>query len=124
MTAALRVLVVEDSDDDAILLVRALRRDGFAVEFERVETPAELESALNSPWDLVISDYRMPSFNGLAALAVVRRRNATIPFVIVSATIDEHQSRLALESGAFECLSKHDLGRVAPAIRRCLRPRS
>lgn len=119
--APLRVLLVEDSDDDALLIRRALRGLGGDVVSTRVETPEDLQSALAAQrWDLVISDNRMPAFNGLAALSIVRRQEPRLPFVMLSATIDAATAQKALDNGADCCLMKGDLSRLAPAISRIL----
>ena len=81
----LRVLIIEDSEADAELLLLDLRRGGYAPEFERVETPEGLDDALTrESWDLIISDYAMPCFNGLQALKLVQEKGMDIPFIIVS----------------------------------------
>ena len=78
MTTPLRVLIVEDSEADAELLLRELRRGGYAPEFERVETPEGLDAALTrQPWDLIVSDYAMPHFNGLQALKRTQEKGWT-----------------------------------------------
>src|SRR3989441_9929743 len=90
MHAPLRVLIVEDSEDDALLLVRELRRGGFEPAFERVDTPDALRAALaRQEWDILFADYSMPHFSGTAALALVRRRALDLPFIFLPATIGE-----------------------------------
>src|SRR5688500_8412927 len=86
----LRVLFVEDSENDAALIVRHLERLGYLVEFFRVETQASFESAIaNATWDVVISDHSMPQFSSMDALAVIRKHELDSPFIIVSGTIGE-----------------------------------
>ncbi len=81
----LRVLIIEDSENDAELLLRELRRGGYAPEFERVETPEGLEDALaRRSWDMIISDYAMPRFNGVQALKLTQEKGGDIPFILVS----------------------------------------
>jgi CheY-like chemotaxis protein len=117
VSRTLRILLVEDSDDDAFLILRELRRGGDTIEHARVETAAELDAALDgSSWDAVISDYRMPRFSGTAALAQVRSRDARIPFIMVSATIDPKVRAEALRSGANDCVMKQDLAQLPPAL--------
>ncbi|MDP2326083.1 MAG: response regulator, partial [Gammaproteobacteria bacterium] len=83
----LRLLLVEDTQDDALLLLRTLRKGGFEPDYERVETPDALRDALAAGgWDFVISDYTMPEFSGLQALAIVRELTPQLPFIIVSGT--------------------------------------
>ncbi|MBI4771868.1 MAG: response regulator, partial [Chloroflexi bacterium] len=84
MSTPLRVLIVEDSEDDALLLLRELRRGGYASAYERVETPEAMRAALaRQPWDIVLSDYSMPHFSGPAALALLQESGLDLPFIIV-----------------------------------------
>src|SRR5713101_1539141 len=86
----LRVLIVEDCEDDAALLLRELRRGGYAPSFERVDTPGAMSAALDrQTWDLVVADYSLPQFSGLAALALLQERGLDLPFIILSGTIGE-----------------------------------
>src|SRR5437867_3174640 len=85
MMKPLRVLLVEDSEDDALFVIRALRGGGFSLSFERVQTEAEMVCALErEAWDLIISDYVMPGFGGLQALEVVKKRQLDLPFILIS----------------------------------------
>ena len=116
---SLRVLLVEDSEDDALLVMVALRRGGYAPTLTRVESGEALRTALaHPPWDVVISDYALPSFNGLEALRIVRAHDADLPFVLVSGTIGEERAVEALKSGAGDFVTKQNLSRLAPAIER------
>jgi diguanylate cyclase (GGDEF)-like protein len=118
----LRVLLLEDSEDDALLVTRLLGRHEPTPEFRRIETEAELEAALSEPeWDCVISDYHMPAFSGLAALAIVRRHSADVPFILVSATIGEEAAVAAMKAGASDYVMKNNLARLLPAFQRELR---
>ena len=106
----LRVLVVEDSEDDAELILIELRRGGFTVDSQRVETAAALEGALRAgPWDLVLSDFNMPELDAKAALRVVQKSGADVPFIIVSGTIGEDTAVAAMRAGASDYLSKANL---------------
>jgi len=119
---ALRVLLVEDNEDDAILLVARLRRAGFEVVSERVETPQALDAALShGSWDLILSDYKLPSFSGIAALELVQSRKIDVPFFIISGTIDDETASSAMRAGAQDYLSKDRLDRLIPAVERELR---
>ena len=89
MTRPLRVLQIEDVESDALLVLRELRRGGFAVTAERVETPEALAAALTQPWDVVISDYSMPRFSAPLALQQVKEHGRDLPFIIVSGTVGE-----------------------------------
>jgi DNA-binding NtrC family response regulator len=90
MSQPIRVLIVEDSENDALLLVRELRRGGFDLKFKRVETAEAMAAALaQKTWDLVISDYSMPHFSGTAALELLKQCGLDLPFIIVSGTIGE-----------------------------------
>ena len=118
----IRLLVVEDSPRDAELAVREIRNGGFDVTWKRVETDADMRAALDGePWDAVLSDYRLPHFDGLAALRVLQERTLGIPFIIVSGTIGEETAVSALKAGADDYLMKDKLWRLGPALRRELR---
>jgi diguanylate cyclase (GGDEF)-like protein/PAS domain S-box-containing protein len=119
MTVDLKLLLVEDSADDEILLVRELSRKGYAVDHMRVETAAAMRSALEQQrWDLVISDHSITGFDPLSALALVREYDEIIPFVIVSGAIREEQAVEAMAAGAADYVMKGNLARLAPAIER------
>lgn len=120
MGAPLRVLIVEDSEDDAALLVRELRRGGYDVEFERVDTAPAMRASLSRSWDLIVSDYTLPHFNGLAALDLWKNAGLDIPFLIVSGSIGEETAVAAMKAGANDYLMKDNLSRLVPAIRRGL----
>lgn len=122
MAEPLRVIVVEDSEDDAALLARELKRGGFEATVERVESDAEMRAALDrGPWDLVIADYTLPGFGAPAALAVLKERRLDLPFIIVSGTIGEETAVSAMKAGAHDYFMKGNLARLAPAIQRELR---
>jgi response regulator RpfG family c-di-GMP phosphodiesterase len=118
----LQVLIVEDCQDDAELLLRELRRGGYAPAFERVDTPGAMSAALDrQTWDLVVADYSLPQFSGLAALALLRERGLDLPFIILSGTIGEETAVAAMKAGAHDFILKGDLARLVPAIERELR---
>jgi PAS domain S-box-containing protein len=122
MSKILRTLIVEDSEDDALLLLRELRRGGYEIEFERVDTAAAMKAALDShSWDIILSDYAMPQFSAAQALAVVKERETDLPFLIVSGTIGEENAIAALLAGAQDFISKDHMARLIPAIERELR---
>ena len=94
MTKSLRVLIIDDSEDDALLLVEELRRGGYDVSHEQVYTEAALRNALDtSTWDIILSDHSMPQFSGLVALKIVKEQSIDIPFIIVSGTMSEDASQ-------------------------------
>jgi two-component system cell cycle sensor histidine kinase/response regulator CckA len=118
----LRVLLVEDSPADAELLLHEIRSVDQDVIALRVETADELRRALaREPWDIVLSDYTLPSFDAPAALAIVQDHNPDLPFIIVSGTVGEDVAVTALKMGADDFLVKGKLARLMPAIERELR---
>lgn len=122
MGIPLRVLIVEDLEDDYALVVRELARGGYDVQAQRVETPAALKSACDSQqWDLVISDFSMPQFSGTDALNLVRARQPDLPFIFVSGTMGEETAVAAMKNGAQDYLMKGKLQRLVPAVQRELR---
>src|SRR5919107_1593083 len=123
MGVKLKVLLVEDSEDDALLLVRRLRKGGYDPTWERVDTPADMEAALDGAgWDLVISDHSMPAFSSSAALELLRRKGfEDLPFIIVSGQIGEDAAVAAMKAGAHDYLMKDNLARLNSAIERELR---
>jgi len=122
MERPLRVLVVEDVEQDALLVVRELRRGGFDVAFERVDTPEAMSAALaRQPWDIVLSDYSMPRFSAPLALRLVQQLEFDLPFIIVSGTVSEDIAVEAMHAGAHDFMAKGKLARLIPAIERELR---
>jgi diguanylate cyclase (GGDEF)-like protein len=122
MTQPLRVLLVEDSEDDAALLLRELRKGGYAPECERVDNGAALEAALaKAAWDIVITDHNLPGYSSEAALASVKDSGQDIPVIIVSGSIGEDIAVAAMKSGAHDYIMKGNLARLVPAIERELR---
>lgn len=117
--SALRVLLVEDDDDDYLLVLRALRSGGFEFVHERVWTSEALEEALRSrEWDAVISDYCMPDFDAPRALAMVRAFCPDLPFIIASGTVGEEDAVRAMKAGANDYLMKDRLSRLAYCVQR------
>lgn len=122
MRTALRLLLIEDSEDDAALLARELQRAGYDVSHTRVETREALVKALETgAWDIIIADYALPRFDGLSAFAVVRDRGLDLPFLIVSGQIGEDTAVGAMKAGVHDYLLKDRLGRLGPAVARELR---
>ncbi|MCE2998349.1 MAG: response regulator [Betaproteobacteria bacterium] len=122
MAQGLRLLLVEDSQDDAELLLLMLKRGGYDVTHARVGTAAEMQSALDAGnWDLVIADHSLPQFSGIAALNLMKSRGLDTPFIIVSGHIGEDDAVAAMRRGAHDYVMKHNLSRLLPAIDRELR---
>jgi len=122
MSRPLRVLIVEDSEDDTQLLLHELRRGGYDPMHERVDSAAAMEQALaGQQWDMVIADYGIPNFNSMAALALLKERGLDLPFIIVSGAITEETAVATMKAGAHDYLLKGNLKRLIPAIERELR---
>lgn len=122
MTIPLRLLLIEDSEKDAVLLLRQLRRGNYEITFERVDTPQALLAALKTnTWDLIICDYSMPQFSAPAALKLLQESGLDLPFIIVSATIGEDTAVAAMKAGAHDYIIKGNLARLVPAVERELR---
>ena len=122
MGKLLRTLIIEDSEEDTLLLLRELWRLDYEVEFERVETAEAMQSVLTQrTWDLILSDYSMPSFSAPNALEVLEASGLDIPFIIISGTIGEDTAVAALKAGADDFLVKGKFARLGPAIERELR---
>ncbi len=118
----LRTIIVEDTPDDIVLLLRALRRAGYAPEHRLVQTAEELDAALRAgPCDIVLSDYTLPDFSGLLALGQVAAFDPDMPFIIVSGNIGEDVAVAAMKAGAHDYLIKGKLARLGAAIERELR---
>jgi DNA-binding NtrC family response regulator len=115
----LRVLLIEDDPDDATLVVLTLTRGGYEPSVLRVDGAVAMSDALDrEPWDIVISDYSMPSFDAPAALAILQAHDLDIPFIIVSGTVGEHAAVTSMKAGAHDYLNKNNLKRLAPAVAR------
>ncbi|MCC0179320.1 EAL domain-containing protein [Waterburya agarophytonicola K14] len=123
MNKLLRVLIVEDSEDDAELLAIELERGGYEIIHQRVDTKGDMESALKKslPWDIVLADYSMPKFSAIAALNLLKEWELDLPFVIVSGKIGEDTAVAAMKAGAHDYLVKGKLARLIPAVERELR---
>jgi two-component system, cell cycle sensor histidine kinase and response regulator CckA len=121
----LRLLIIEDSEDDEALLVRSLRQGGYELASHRVQTVDDMRAALaDGHWDVIVSDYSMPEFTAPAALDVLKQSGLDIPFIIVSGTIGEDTAVASLHAGADDFLLKGRLSRLIPAVERALRDRA
>jgi signal transduction histidine kinase len=112
----LRVLHLEDSELDHELMLAHLRRDGLRIHARRVETEAEFHRALDEPWDVILSDFRLPGYTGLAALEWIRQRGLIVPFILISGLIGEDTAVAAMRNGASDYLLKNNLTRLGPAM--------
>jgi PAS domain S-box-containing protein len=116
---SLRVLIVEDSEDDALLIIRDLKKGGYNAAYKRVETAAAMKKALNEKqWDIILCDYKMPKFNAPSAIALLKEANVDIPLIIVSGTIGEDLAVECMRLGAHDYIMKDNLSRLCPAIAR------
>lgn len=114
----LRVVIVDDSSLDAELILRELNRS-FATEFVRVDTPSGMSSVIEAePWDVIVSDYFMPQFSGLDAIALLKKLNKDIPIIIVSGKLGEDSAVETMRAGASDYILKDNLARLVPAIHR------
>ena len=121
-TKSLRLLVVEDSPQDAEIAVREIRRGGFDVTWKRVETAEAMRTNLREKtWDIIVCDYQMPKFNGPAAIALLKETGIDIPLIIVSGVIGEETAVECMRSGAHDYVMKGNLPRLVPAIERELK---
>ena len=119
MNKKLRVIIIEDSEFDAIIMAEVLEQGGYELDYERVETPDELREALSSrEWDLILSDYNLPDFNAPAALEIVKSTGLDLPFIIISGGIGEDVAVAAMKSGAHDYLMKGQLARLVVAVER------
>jgi PAS domain S-box-containing protein len=122
MAKPLHVLIVEDQEDDAQLMVRVLAKGGYAPLFERVDTAEALRKALREkPWDLVLCDYSLPQFNALDALALLKEEGLDLPFILVSGAIGEETAVATMKAGAHDYIMKDKLQRLPPAVEREIR---
>ncbi|MGE5439812.1 MAG: response regulator, partial [Bacteroidota bacterium] len=122
MESQIRILLIEDNEDDAELLKLKLKKSGLNVYSETVMDGDAMTAALDrQSWDAIISDFQLPAFNALAALEIVKKRNLDIPFIIVSGTIGEETAVKAMKAGAHDYVMKGNLTRLVPALDREIR---
>ena len=116
---SLRVLIIEDSEDDVLLIIRELKKGGYNPVYEQVETAAAMKKALQEKqWDIILCDYKMPKFNAPSAIAVLKNANIDIPLIIVSGTICEDVAVECMRLGAQDYIMKNNLSRLCPAVTR------
>ncbi len=122
MSEPLRVLIVEDSEEEALLMLLQLQRGGYEPAYERVDTPESMDAALRrEAWDIVLSDFSMPRFSGWAALKLFKEAGLNIPFIMVSGKIGEDTAIDAMKAGAHDYIMKDNLQRLIPSVKRELR---
>src|SRR2546423_691817 len=119
MNQKIRVLLVEDSESDALLLLRQLNKGGYDPIHKRIDSASTMLAALEEQtWDIIISDYVVPGFGGLQALELVKSKGLDLPFIIVSGQIGEDIAVKSMKAGAHDYLMKENLMRLAPAVAR------
>ena len=119
MTAPLRVLIVEDFEDDALLVQRELRRGGLELAAQRVDSKEAMRAALDQEkWDIILCDYNMPHFSAPEALALWKEMGQDIPFIVISGTVGEDVAVATMKAGAHDYLMKDNLTRLVPAVKR------
>jgi chemotaxis protein methyltransferase CheR len=120
MAKALRVLLLEDDEDDALLLERELQQAGFHADVHRIETEDEYRRMLGEEWDIILADYTLPGFGAPRALELLSERELDVPFVVVTGSVGEERAVACMRSGASDYLLKDRLARLGPAITRAL----
>ncbi len=119
MSKPLNALIVDDSEDDALLVVRELRRSGYDLSYRHVDTAEGMKTALKEKdWDVIIVDYKMPHFTGIDALKIAREHNPDTPFILVSGVIVEEMAVEAMRRGANDCIKKDNIERLTPTVAR------
>ncbi len=119
MKKPIRILAVEDSGDDALLIMKQLEMGGYDPFFERVERAEAMSAALDQkPWDIIISDYTMPHFSGIDALRLLKQKGLDIPFIVVTGTIGEATAVAVMKAGAHDYIIKGNLARLVPSVER------
>jgi PAS domain S-box-containing protein len=122
MSTPLRVLIIDDSEDDCMLVKNELALGGYDVTYQRVETPENMRNALAyAVWDLIISDHRMPRLSSLAALKIWKENGGTVPFIVVSGSMGEEAAVATMKAGAHDYIMKDNFARLVPAVERELR---
>jgi PAS domain S-box-containing protein/putative nucleotidyltransferase with HDIG domain len=115
----IKILIVEDSEDDAILLIRWIKKDGLDPIYKRIDSLKAMKAALNKEeWNIILSDYSLSKFNALDALNLLIKNNYEIPFIIVSGTVGEDIAVKTMKKGANDYLMKDNLARLVPSIKR------
>jgi len=114
---SLRVLIIEDSDDDAQMIVRELKKGGFHPDYDKVETAAQMGKALQEKqWDIILCDYNLSKFSAQSAMALLKEKNHEIPLIVISEMSGEETAVECIRSGAQDWLMKSNLSRLCPTI--------
>ncbi|MCG2722712.1 MAG: PAS domain S-box protein [Thermodesulfovibrionales bacterium] len=122
MEAPIRVLLVEDSEDDAALILRELKQGGYSPVSERIESAQSMKELLHQKaWDIILSDFSMPRFSGFDALGILQQTGFDMPFILVTGAISEEEAVKVMRAGAHDCIMKQNLARLVPAVTRELR---
>jgi len=122
MARHLSVLLIEDSEDDAMLIVHELQHGGYEVDFERCDSAAAIKDALaRREWDVILSDHAMPRICAPEALHIVRECKVETPFIVVSGWMDERLAQSIKREGACDFVPKNKLERLVPAVERELK---
>ena len=122
MDDKLNILIVEDSEDDTLLLIRKMKKEGVVFSYIRVETAVEMNRALSEEiWDVILADYSMPHFSAPAALNILKEHKLDIPFILVSGHIGEETAVEAMKAGAHDYIRKGNMSRLIPVIQREIR---
>jgi PAS domain S-box-containing protein/putative nucleotidyltransferase with HDIG domain len=119
MNKKISILIVEDSEDDSLLVIRQFKKENYDIISKRVETAYQMQTALeDASWDLVISDYNLPEFDAPSALTVLQKSGLDIPFIVVSGVIGEETAVALMRAGAHDYIMKGNLTRLIPAVNR------
>ncbi|MDQ7788056.1 MAG: PAS domain S-box protein [Thermodesulfovibrionales bacterium] len=122
METPVRVLLVEDSEDDALLILRELKQGGYHPVSERIDSAQSMKELLHQKaWDIIISDFSMPRFSGFDALRLLQETGFDLPFILVTGAISEEEAVKVMRAGAHDCIMKQNLARLVPAVTRELR---
>ena len=122
MKKKLRIMIIEDSENDSLLIIRKIKTAGYEIEYERIETENEMKKALREKeWDLILSDFKLPKFSGIDALKILNETGIDIPFIIISGTIGEDVAVGCMKAGANDYIMKNNMKRLMPAVERELR---
>ncbi|MCB2156787.1 response regulator [bacterium] len=121
MSDKIRALIIEDSENDLLLLLRALEKAELNIDHQHVMTADEVKEAMSEEWDVILADYRLEDYDGLDALKIVREKNEDVPFILVSRTIGDERAVEAMQAGVQDYVLKENLIRLAPAIQREVR---